>query len=180
MDASALAGEERIVWLADIAGLDYVRQALCLTHRRRGQPAGWRSGRLVGYAELRRDAPNTGADYVFARRVFYLMAGDRDGEPAGTYRNNAPMEAVDPRTVQPGVPGELTARAWGGPLPASGPQRAHTPSALPAAHPGPLPVPWWFERRLKLRARQQGAAAGAAGDDPDAAAAAPLGERDGA
>ena len=87
MDASALAGEERIIWLADIAGLDYVRQTIFLTHRRRGKPAGWRIGRLVGYAELRGDVPNDGAGYVFARRVFYLMAGDRDGEPDGTYRN---------------------------------------------------------------------------------------------
>ena len=87
MDASALAGEERIIWLADIAVLDYVRQTIFLTHRRRGKPAGWRIGRLVGYAELRGDAPNDGAGYVFARRVFYLMAGDRDGEPEGTYRN---------------------------------------------------------------------------------------------
>ena len=78
-----------------IAALDYVRQTIFLTHRRRGKPAGWRIGRLVGYAELRGDAPNDGAGYVFARRVFYLMAGDRDGEPDGTYRNSAPMEAVE-------------------------------------------------------------------------------------
>jgi hypothetical protein len=133
MDASALAGEERIIWLVEIATLDYVRQAIFLTHRRRGRPAGLRSGRLVGYAELRSDAPHDGAGYVFARRLFYLMAGDRDGEPEGTYRNNAPMEAVDPRTVRPGAPGKLTERAWG----------------------GPLPAPWWLERRLKLRAQQQ-------------------------
>ncbi|MCU0934460.1 MAG: DUF6009 family protein [Thiobacillaceae bacterium] len=55
MDASALAGEERIIWLADIAVLDYVRQTIFLTHRRRGKPAGWRIGRLVGYAA----APDT-------------------------------------------------------------------------------------------------------------------------
>ena len=103
MDASALAGEERIIWLADIAALDYVRQTIFLTHRRRGKPAGWRIGRLVGYAELRGDAPNDGAGYVFARRVFYLMAGDRDGEPEGTYRNQ---------------------RADGGGRPAHGPARS--------------------------------------------------------
>nr|HPM25347.1 DUF6009 family protein [Phycisphaerae bacterium] len=103
MDANALAGEERIIWLADIGSLDYVRQTIFLTHRRRNKPAGWRIGRLVGYAELRSDAPNDGAGYVFARRVFYLMAGDRDGEPEGTYRATAPMEAVDPRTVRPGA-----------------------------------------------------------------------------
>ncbi len=124
MDASALAGEERIIWLADIAALDYVRQTIFLTHRRRGKPAGWRIGRLVGYAELRGDAPNDGAGYVFARRVFYLMAGDRDAEPTGTYRNNAPMEAVDPRTVPAGTPGELhragLGRAAAGAWPAAG------------------------------------------------------------
>ena len=169
MDASALAGEERIIWLADIAVLDYVRQTIFLTHRRRGKPAGWRIGRLVGYAELRGDAPNDGAGYVFARRVFYLMAGDRDGEPEGTYRNSAPMEAVDPRTVRPGTPGELTERAWGGALPEPSPRREHPPSPVPAAHPGPLPVPWWFERRLKLRAQRQGLPdAGDTADDADA------------
>jgi len=178
MDASALAGEERIIWLADIEDLDYVRQTIFLTHRRRGKPAGWRIGRLIGYAELRRDAPNDGTGYVFARRVFYLMAGDRDGEPAGTYRTTAPMEAVDPRTVQPGAPGELTERAWGGPLPEPGLRREHAPSPVPAAHPGPLPVPWWFERRLKLRARQRGSAERDAADDPDVDASARSGDRD--
>jgi len=79
------------------------------------------------------------------------------------------MEAVDPRTVRPGAPGELTERAWGGPLPEPGPRREHAPSRVPAAHPGPLPVPWWFERRLKLRAQRQGLPdAGDTADDADA------------
>ena len=79
------------------------------------------------------------------------------------------MEAVDPRTVRPGAPGELTERAWGGPLPEPGPRREHPPSPVPAAHPGPLPVPWWFERRLKLRAQRQGLPdAGDTADDADA------------
>ncbi len=164
MDASALADEASIIWLADIAGLDYVRQTIFLTHRRRGKPAGWRMGRLVGYAELRSGAPNAGAGYVFARRVFYLMAGDRDSDPAGLYRNHAPSEAVDPRTVAPRTPGALTARAWGGPLPEPGPRPEHAPSPVPAAHPGPLPVPWWLERRLKLRARGPGAEEAAAAE----------------
>lgn len=173
MDARALADEESIIWLDDIASLDYVRQTIFLTRRRRGRPTGWRMGRLVGYAELRSNAPNAGASYVFARRVFYLMAGDRDGEPEGTYRATAPMEAVDPRTVRPGATGELTERAWGGPLPEPGLRREHAPSPVPAAHPGPQPVPWWLERRLKLRARQRDAA-----DDPDPDAPARSGGRD--
>jgi hypothetical protein len=164
MDVSALEGEERIVWLVDVAALDYVRQALFLTHRRRGRPLGWRIGRLVGYAELRRDAPNDGACYVFARRVFYLMGGDRDAEPGGVYsRHNAPMEAVDPRTVLAGEPGKLTERAWGGALPDPAPLIEHEPSVVPAPHPGPLPVPWWFERRLRLQAQRRDQVEDAAG-----------------
>ena len=164
MDASALEGEERIVWLEDVDALDYVRQALFLTHRRRARPSGWRIGRLVGYAELRRDAPNDGACYVFARRVFYLMGGDRDAEPGGVYsRHNAPMEAVDPRTVLAGEPGKLTERAWGGALPDPAPLIEHEPSVVPAPHPGPLPVPWWFERRLRLQAQRRDQVEDAAG-----------------
>jgi hypothetical protein len=46
--------------------------------------------------------------------VFWLKDYDRDSGH-GTYLEvSAPSEAVDPRTVAPGVSGQLTARAWGG------------------------------------------------------------------
>ncbi|WP_406261380.1 DUF6009 family protein [Streptomyces chartreusis] len=32
------------------------------------------------------------------------------------YRSSVPAEAVDPRTVAPGVWGEVTERAWGAPM----------------------------------------------------------------
>ncbi|GHF56250.1 hypothetical protein GCM10010504_25520 [Streptomyces griseus] len=52
----------------------------------------------------------------FIRRVFWVKEYDRSEQPDGTYGTAAPSEAVDPRTVAPGVWGELTERAWGGPL----------------------------------------------------------------
>ncbi|MEU0278300.1 DUF6009 family protein [Streptomyces sp. NPDC006195] len=48
--------------------------------------------------------------------VFWVKDYDRSELPNGTYGTSAPS-AVDPRTVAPGVWGELTERAWGGPLP---------------------------------------------------------------
>lgn len=53
----------------------------------------------------------------YLRRIFFLRPGDRDSAPNGAYATAAPMEAVDPWTVKPGVRGELTERAWGRPFP---------------------------------------------------------------
>ncbi|WTA32210.1 DUF6009 family protein [Streptomyces chartreusis] len=41
---------------------------------------------------------------------------DRSEQPNGMYRSSVPAEAVDPRTVAPGVWGEVTERAWGAPM----------------------------------------------------------------
>lgn len=117
---AVLEYEDGIVWLEDPSRLDYVRESLeeCSTRRRklRQYPRGY--ARLVGYSTLR---PGTPADEfrLFTRRAFWLKHYDRDsGDP--TYKHGAPAEAVDPRTVKPGVLGELTDRAWGGPLDAEG------------------------------------------------------------
>jgi hypothetical protein len=124
-----LRREARVVWLEDPAGLSYVREQAVWVPTRRGRVA-WRrvdaspaGARLVGYTELRPDAPRerTWGDDPrrFRRRVFYVLAHDRDGvAPAPVMaRPHAPREGVDPSTVAPGEPGHLTPRAWGGPLP---------------------------------------------------------------
>ncbi len=108
--------EERIVWEEDIDGLDYVRETVA-TAGTRQRPVPWYGdGRRVGYAVLAPDAENDGSPGSFLRRVFFLKDYDRDSDPGGVYGRSAPSEAVDPRTVTPGVPGRLTDVAWGRPL----------------------------------------------------------------
>ncbi|MER5909699.1 DUF6009 family protein [Streptomyces sp. NPDC001982] len=102
----------------DIESFDYVRQSVELSVSTRRRPVAWRgTGRRVGYAVLRADAPSGDVPGKFRRRVFWIKDYDRSEQPNGTYSQSAPSEAVDPRTVAPGVWGELTERAWGSPLP---------------------------------------------------------------
>ncbi|MEV7417101.1 DUF6009 family protein [Streptomyces sp. NPDC089919] len=111
LSASDLFHEDKVVWLEDPESLDYVRQALDKTPRRRGKPRYFRDGRMVGFAELddRAEAdPDTGLQ---KRRVFYLLPHDRDAEPDGLYQEGAPGEAVDPRTVEPRKVGLKTPRS---------------------------------------------------------------------
>jgi Family of unknown function (DUF6009) len=72
---------------------------------------------IVGYTELQADFRDNSLPGMFHRRVFWVKSYDRCCEPTGTYETGAPAEAVDPRTVQPGVEGELTDRAWAGQRP---------------------------------------------------------------
>ncbi|MFD2623268.1 DUF6009 family protein [Streptomyces chumphonensis] len=114
----ALEFEDGIVWMEDIGSFDYVRQSVELSVATRRRPVPWRgAGRRVGYAVLRPDAPSGDVPGKFVRRIFWVKDHDRSEEPNGTYSRSAPSEAVDPRTVSPGVWGELTQRAWGAPLP---------------------------------------------------------------
>jgi len=114
----ALAHEESIVWAEDAEKFDYVRQSVELSVSTRRRPVPWHgTGRRVGYAVLRSDAPSGDVPGKFVRRVFWVKDHDRSEQPEGTYKCSAPSEAVDPRTVAPGVWGTLTERAWGGPLP---------------------------------------------------------------
>jgi hypothetical protein len=111
------APEERIVWVEDVERLDYVRESSDSFSSRVGRPARRRCpGRLVGYSELRPEAEGSSRYYrSFRRRLFWLKPYDRDsGDP--TYRHGCPAEGVDPRTVAPNVRGQVTERAWGGPL----------------------------------------------------------------
>lgn len=111
------ADEECIIWEEDIDALDYVRWNTTYAGTRR-RPVPWRGeGRRVGYAVLTKHAENnTGHRGYFYRRVFFLRDHDRDRQPEGVYATGAPIEAVDPRTVRPGVLGSVTERAWGSPL----------------------------------------------------------------
>ncbi|MGY5033554.1 DUF6009 family protein [Streptomyces sp. 900116325] len=112
---SDLAHEAAVVWLESTDDLDYVRQALDKTPRRRGKPRYARNGRMVGYTELDEGAeadPDSGPQ---RRRVFFLLPHDRDQEPGGSYREGAPGEAVDPRTIEPERVGEKTSRSQQGP-----------------------------------------------------------------
>jgi hypothetical protein len=109
--AQYLTNEDGIVWLEDIAHLDYAREDISLQPFRRRKPGRGYPGRLVGYATL--SAQAEAEDHRFFRRVFWLAPHDRDAGHL-CYRRTAPTEAVDPRTVRPGVPGRLTKRAWEG------------------------------------------------------------------
>jgi hypothetical protein len=121
VSVEAISQEKELIWLEGIDRLDYVREnryecAGAITSfdgppTTFGEtPPGYSSIRLVGYTTLRPDAvaPAT-------RRYFTLKGYDRDSEPNGTYAENRPWEAVDPRTVAPGVPGWQTQRAIGYP-----------------------------------------------------------------
>ncbi|WP_319214663.1 MULTISPECIES: DUF6009 family protein [unclassified Streptomyces] len=117
-NSKALEYEDGIVWTEDVEGFDYVRQSVELSVSTRRGPVAWRgTGRRVGYAVLRPDAPSGDVPRQFVRRVFWVKEYDRSEQPNGTYADSAPSEAVDPRTIAPGVWGELTERAWGAPLP---------------------------------------------------------------
>ncbi|MFE4263153.1 DUF6009 family protein [Streptomyces sp. NPDC056883] len=119
---SALIAEEEIlheadlVWLEDISRLDYVRQSLDRLPTRRGRPAYHRDGRIVGYAVLGAGAKPSRSSGTFRRRVFWLLPHDRDTDPEGLYASGAPAEAVDARTLAPGIKGSKTERSEGGPM----------------------------------------------------------------
>ncbi|MCX4993544.1 DUF6009 family protein [Streptomyces sp. NBC_00568] len=115
IDPAQLAGEECLVWLESIGDLDYVRQSLDRLPTRAGRPAYHRDGRMVGYAVLQPHARSSRTSGTFLRRVFWLLPHDRDGMPDGLYHSGAPSEAVDPRTVAPGIKGYKTERSEGGP-----------------------------------------------------------------
>ncbi|GAA2347116.1 DUF6009 family protein [Streptomyces kunmingensis] len=115
IETSQIAHETDLVWLEDIAPLDYVRQSLDRLPTRRGKPAYHRDGRMVGYAILSRDARASRASGTFLRRVFWLLPHDRDQQPEGLYASAAPSEAVDPRTLGAGTKGYKTERSEGGP-----------------------------------------------------------------
>lgn len=110
-----ISHEAELVWLEDVANLDYVRQSIDRLPTRKGRPAYHRDGRMVGYAILGPTAKPSRASGTFRRRVFWLLPHDRDTEPDGLYAKSAPAEAVDPRTLEARVKGYKTERSEGGP-----------------------------------------------------------------
>ncbi|MGC0379713.1 DUF6009 family protein [Streptomyces sp. SAI-229] len=115
LTGSDLVHEREVVWLEDLDCLDYVRQALDKTKRRNTRPPYERDGRMVGYALLGEGAVPDPDSGLYRRRVFFLLPHDRDSLPGGLYREGAPGEAVDPRTVAPREPGAKTPRSQHGP-----------------------------------------------------------------
>ncbi|MGW8355509.1 DUF6009 family protein [Streptomyces wedmorensis] len=113
LQESQLAHEVNVVWLEDLGNLDYVRQALDKSTRRGGKPRYARDGRMVGYAELDKDAEANPDSGLFQRRTFFLLPHDRPNEPEGLYKEGAPGEAVDPRTIRPRRVGTKTPRSQG-------------------------------------------------------------------
>ncbi|MGW1296261.1 DUF6009 family protein [Streptomyces sp. NPDC002533] len=111
---SDLTHEANVVWLEDPERLDYVRQALDKTPRRKNKPRYARDGRMIGYIELGADAEADPDSGLYRRRVFFLLPHDRDSEPEGVYRQGAPGEAVDPRTIELNRVGEKTPRSQQG------------------------------------------------------------------
>ncbi|MFJ4939453.1 DUF6009 family protein [Streptomyces pseudovenezuelae] len=112
--------EQRIVWTEDIDAFDYVRESLTTEAGTRARPVPWHgAGRRVGYSTLKRDAPSNDSPGRFTRRIFWVKEHDRSEHPSGVYKTGTPSEGIDPRTVAPGVWGELTERAWGSPLPSA-------------------------------------------------------------
>ncbi|WP_331719415.1 DUF6009 family protein [Streptomyces sp. NBC_01187] len=110
---SQLTHESSVVWLEDLDGLDYVRQALDKTSRRGGKPRYARDGRMVGYTELDPDATPNPDSGLYQRRTFFLLPHDRPNDPDGLYQAGAPGEAVDPRTIEARSVGEKTPRSQG-------------------------------------------------------------------
>lgn len=114
--SETLTYEIAIEWEAGIRPLEYVREASVPTSTWRDPvPAPRGAARRVGYAVHTppRSAGGTLPELVGERRVFYLMPHDRAMAPDDVYAAGAPVEAVDPRTVFPGVAGVMTDRARG-------------------------------------------------------------------
>lgn len=118
IEPQQIAHESEIVWLEPIDELDYVRQSLDRLQSRRGRPPYHRDGRMVGYATLSGTAKASRVSGTFLRRVFWLLPHDRDQQPHGSYASSSPSEAIDPRTLAPGVTGHKTQRSAGPPSPA--------------------------------------------------------------
>jgi Family of unknown function (DUF6009) len=114
LEEGELTHEADVVWLENPAELDYVRQALDKTPRRRNKPRYARDGRMVGYSELDETAEPDPDSGLYKRRVFFLLPHDRDTDPLGLYKEGAPGEAVDPSTVGPRRVGEKTPRSQQG------------------------------------------------------------------
>lgn len=74
-NTTALEYEDGIVWTEDIERFAYVRQSVEFSASTRRRPVPWHgTGRRVGYAVLRADAPSGDVPGKFVRRVFWSGA----------------------------------------------------------------------------------------------------------
>ena len=110
---SYLQFESNIVWLEDIKEIPYVREHFAKNFSRRKGKIKYQNYQVIGYSELETDAPNTGMNGCFARRVFWVAEHDHINAPLGPYKIGCPSEGVDPLTIEAKVMGETTPRAWG-------------------------------------------------------------------
>ena len=98
---SALDFERSIVWLESIEALDFTRvKTVTTANARDGLPEVDEPVIVLGYSTLLDDAPVHPLSKKYIRRVFYLTVDD-----AQLNMNAFPDDAVDPRTVLPGIEG---------------------------------------------------------------------------
>lgn len=110
IDPAQLKHENLIIWIEDVTEMPYVRELLLtgLPSRARRPPQWSCPHRLVGYATLSADAPNSGYPMSFTRRLFWLNKSDLERHRLDVrHWPHVPVEAVDPKTVRPGVPGRM-------------------------------------------------------------------------
>ena len=99
-----LAYEKSIVWTEDVSRLPFVRVATVDTARsRRGPLQAAGDLRVVGYAKLTANAPLNADGKTYSRRMFYVKGDDERG-------SDSVPQAIDPRTVLPGVAGKQPGR----------------------------------------------------------------------
>ena len=100
--------EKDIVWLEDRSKYPYLREVqLPITGRTRKPRSSIVAGKLIAYATLEPTAP-AHSPGVYVRRLFYVT-------PRDPYERGGPYEAVDPYSVQPGIPamrGEEIITEW--------------------------------------------------------------------
>ena len=100
-DKDPLAYEKSILWLENIDTFRFVRTVEVRCSRSRRGPLNLSTGeRVIGYAKLTPDAPRDPNTDNYTRRLFYLNPTDVD--PLAS----VPPDAIDPRTVLPGLPGK--------------------------------------------------------------------------
>lgn len=105
MSENVLELESEIVWLReDLHLMPYIREAFLSTTRPYSKPPKSNKEKvIVGYAMLKPGLKSTrGASYLI--RHFYLKPQDRYFDPNGTYKTDYPSDAVDPMSIQVGVP----------------------------------------------------------------------------
>ncbi len=107
-DRDPLAYEKSILWLQDIDSVRFVRTVDVRCARSRRGALNLSTGeRVIGYSKLTPDAPRDRETHCYTRRLFYLKPSDTDE------LSRVPVDAVDPRTVLPGVHGETPIIAVG-------------------------------------------------------------------